>query len=81
VTTPLPNVLSTPTTVAVMIPSPPQSSPKISMIERLLLKLKPILELGEHELCEVDGVTPALFAELEAHLIQTGQVEVWKNLR
>jgi hypothetical protein len=65
-------------------PSPPESQagspPKTSSVSNVLLQLQPFLESGERE-CEVDGVTPALLAELKAHMIQNGQAGVWESLR
>ena len=65
-------------------PSPPESQagspPKTSSVRNVLLELQPFLESGERE-CEVDGVTPALLAELKAHMIQNGQAGVWESLR
>jgi hypothetical protein len=45
-----------------------------------LMLLQPFLESGEGE-CEVDGVTPALFEELKARMVENGQAGVWEGLR
>lgn len=66
-------------------PSPPESqagSPaEMNSIEKILLQLQPFLtgKSGEHEF-EVDGVTPALLAELNLYMTKNTQRD-WEKLR
>jgi hypothetical protein len=45
-----------------------------------LLQLQLFLESREGK-CEVDGVTPSLFDEIKAHMLENGQAGVWENLQ
>jgi hypothetical protein len=56
------------------------SPPKTNSVENIVMQLQPIFDSEVRE-CGVDGVDPALFEALEAHMMEGDQAGVWERLQ
>lgn len=56
------------------------SPPKTNSVENIVIQLQPIFDSEVRE-CGVEGVTPALFKALEAHMMEGHQAGVWERLQ
>ena len=56
------------------------SLPKTNSVEHIVMQLQPIFDSEVRE-CGVDGVTPALFKALEAHVMDSDQAGIWERLQ